>query len=83
MTADGALQRMIAVHSHRARMKLGRAAGRLETLSPLGVLSRGYAVCWNADRTRAIRDAADVSTGDMVHVTLSRGAITAKVSETE
>src|SRR5499427_9193066 len=83
VTADGALQRTIAVHSHRARMKLGRAAGRLETLSPLGVLSRGYAVCWNADRTRAIRDAADVSTGDTVHVTLSRGAITAKVSETE
>src|SRR5215470_3897197 len=83
VTADGALQRLIAVHSHRARMKLGRSAGRLETLSPLGVLSRGYAVCWNEDRTRAIRDASDVAPGDTVHVTLSRGAIAAKVSRTE
>src|SRR5207249_859151 len=58
VTADGALQRLIAVQSHRARMKLGQSAGRLETLSPLGVLSRGYAVCWNEDQTRAIRDAA-------------------------
>jgi exodeoxyribonuclease VII large subunit len=64
-------------------MKLGQSAGRLETLSPLGVLARGYAVCWNEDRTRAIRDAADVVSGDTVHVTLSRGAITAKVSQTE
>jgi len=83
VTADGALQRLIAVHTHHARMKLGQSAGRLETLSPLGVLSRGYAVCWNEDRTRAIRDAADVAAGDTVHVTLSRGAITAKVSGTE
>jgi exodeoxyribonuclease VII large subunit len=83
VTADGALQRLIAVQTHRAKMKLGRCAGRLDTLSPLGVLSRGYAVCWTEDRTRAIRDAADVSTGDTVHVTLSRGAITAKVSGTE
>ncbi len=83
MTADGTLQRLIAVHTHRAKMKLGQAAGRLESLSPLGVLSRGYAVCWNEDRTRAIRDAADVSSGDTLHVTLSRGAITAKVSGTE
>jgi len=83
VTADGALQRLIAVHSHRARMKLGQSAGRLETLSPLGVLSRGYAVCWNEDQTRAIRDAADVAPGDTVHVTLSRGAIAAKVFRTE
>jgi exodeoxyribonuclease VII large subunit len=83
VTADGALQRLISGHSHRARIKLGQSAGRLDALSPLGVLSRGYAVCWNDDRTRAIRDAADVAPGDTVHVTLSRGAIAAKVSRTE
>ena len=40
---------------------LRNCASRLETLSPLAVLARGYAVCWNADRTRALRDAADVA----------------------
>jgi len=83
VTADGALRTAISVRSHRARMQLGTAAGRLETLSPLGVLARGYAVCWNEDRTRAIRDSADVKPGDTVHVTLSHGAIAAKVSKTE
>jgi len=83
VTADGALHRLITVHSHQAKMKLGQAAGRLETLSPLGVLARGYSVCWNDERTRAIRDSADVAPGDTVHVTLSRGAIAAKVSRTE
>ena len=48
-----------------------------------GFLARGYAVCWNDERTKAIRDAADVATGDTIHVTLSRGAIAAKVSGIE
>ena len=65
------------------RARFGSLAGRLDSLSPLAVLARGYAVCWNDDRTRAIRDAADVATGDTVHVTLSRGAIAAKVSGIE
>ena len=51
------------------------------TLSPLAVLGRGYAVCWNADRTRALRDAGEVAPGDTVRVTLSRGEIEAKVSK--
>jgi exodeoxyribonuclease VII large subunit len=83
VAADGALRTTISERSHRARMQLGRVAGQLETLSPLGVLARGYAVCWNDDRTKAIRDSADVTAGDTIHVTLSRGAIAAKVSQTE
>jgi exonuclease VII large subunit len=47
------------------------------------VLGRGYAVAWNADRTRVIRDAAAVDPGDTIHVTLSRGEIDAKVTKAE
>ncbi len=54
-------------------------AGRLDALSPLGVLSRGYAVCWNEDRTTILRDSDHVSTGDHVAVTLRHGELTCTV----
>ncbi len=66
---------------HQADAALRGCASRLETLSPLAVLGRGYAVCWNADRTRALREAGEVAAGDTVRVTLSRGEIEAKVSQ--
>ena len=83
VTVDGRLRESVKARAHRERARFSAIAGRLDTLSPLSVLARGYAVCWNEDRTRAIRDAADVAPGDTVHVTLSRGAIAAKVSEIE
>ncbi len=80
---DASLRRTIAARTHRARAHFGILAGRLETLSPLAVLARGYAVCWTGDRARIVRGSADVSVGDTIHVDLSRGAIAAKVSRIE
>jgi exodeoxyribonuclease VII large subunit len=51
----------------------------LESLSPLAVLGRGYAVCWDASRTRVIRDAAAMSAGDRVRVTLQQGELECEV----
>jgi len=64
----------------RAQSALGTLAGRLHSLSPLAVLGRGYAVCWNQDRTAIIRRAADVQPGDGVRVTLGEGEIDCKVT---
>jgi exodeoxyribonuclease VII large subunit len=58
---------------HHDEVRFRAVAGRLETLSPLAVLGRGYAVCWTADRTRIVRNATDVTAGDSVRVTLARG----------
>ena len=65
----------------RATAALGQLAGRLHSLSPLAVLGRGYAVCWNEDRTRIIRRTADVAEGDAVRVTLAEGEIGCTVDE--
>jgi exodeoxyribonuclease VII large subunit len=73
--ADGRLAGAVAERRHRVDARLRGAAARLDALSPLAVLGRGYAVCWNADRTAVIRDANVVSDGDRVRVTLSRGEL--------
>ena len=67
---------------HRADARFRALAGRLENLSPLAVLGRGYAVCWNADKTAIIRSAESVNSGDVVQVTLASGEIGCRVVST-
>ncbi len=73
--AQGQLRAASGASRHRAESRLFSLAGRLENLSPLAVLARGYAVCWNADRTAIIRSAAVVAPGDRVHVRLHDGEL--------
>ena len=68
--------------SHRADARLRNAARRLETLSPLAVLARGYAVCWTGDRARVVRDASEVRPGDSVQVRLAKGELDCEVLST-
>ena len=80
VTADSRITAAVERRRDRARSRLRTAIGRLESLSPLAVLARGYAVAWNADKTQVLRDARTVAPGDTVRVTLSRGEFEAKVS---
>ena len=75
VTADGRLSAAMIRAQRGHDTQLRTLAARLDSLSPLAVLARGYAVCWNADRTRAIRDASSVTAGDRLRVTLNRGEI--------
>jgi exodeoxyribonuclease VII large subunit len=81
VAADGRMISATTRRRDRSLAQLQSAAGRLESLSPLAVLGRGYAVAWNADKSRVLRDAAFVSPGETIRVTLSRGEIEAKVSD--
>lgn len=74
-TADARLATAVHRGRDRAEARLRERAARLESLSPLAVLGRGYAVAWNADRTRALRAASDVNPGDRIRVTLADGEL--------
>jgi len=77
--ASGRLEGAAGRARHRADSRFRALAGRLENLSPLAVLGRGYAVCWNGDRTAIVRSANTVTAGDRVHVTLADGEINCRV----
>jgi exodeoxyribonuclease VII large subunit len=61
---------------------LARAASRLDALSPLAVLARGYAIA-TTDDGRAVRSAAEVTPGDRLRVRVHDGAIVTQVLSTE
>jgi exodeoxyribonuclease VII large subunit len=79
--ADVGLQTALGKRFHAADLRWRTLAGRLDTLSPLAVLGRGYAVCWNEDRTQVVRRAEAVAPGDTVHVTLHEGSISCEVKD--
>ena len=67
----------------RAGKRLETAAAKLDSLSPLGVLARGYSVCWNDERTAVVRRSVDVAVGDPVRITLHEGALRCDVTARE
>lgn len=62
-----------------AEATLARLAASLDALSPLSVLSRGYAIARDA-RGHVVKDAAELSAGDEVTVLLGSGSFGASVT---
>lgn len=70
----------------RQRVALGRQtaeafAARLETLSPLNVLARGYSLTRPAGGKTLIRQASQVRPGDRLETLLAEGKIVSRVEE--
>ncbi len=59
-------------------LRLGAAAGRLDAISPLNVLARGYAIA--TSKGKVLTKARQVKKGDPVTVRLSEGEIQCEVS---
>ncbi len=76
-------QRLAASWARRAAAagaQLGGLAGRLEAMSPLRVLERGYAVATRDGHV--VTAAADVAVGDALEIRLARGRLAAAVTAT-
>jgi len=63
-----------------ARERLGATEARLDALSPLAVLERGYGIVRREDG-RVVRRAADVELGDGLEILLAEGRLKARVEE--
>ncbi len=64
------------------RAKLERASTRLEALSPLRVLERGYALVYRTNG-RLLRASNEVSEGESVTAQLAKGRVAATVTSKE
>jgi exodeoxyribonuclease VII large subunit len=62
----------------RQRAALAALAARLDSISPLKVLERGYAVVMNTRDGRAVVDATNVEIGDELDIRVSRGRLRAR-----
>ena len=62
------------------QLELGKAAAKLDALSPLKTLDRGYAIVTDTNG-HVIDTAGKVSTGDTIQARLANGSLTAEVTE--
>ena len=70
--------------AHRINMlqsELETAVGKLDSLSPLAVLARGYSLAWKLPQELLLRDARTISKGDAVRLQLHKGNVLLSVDE--
>jgi exodeoxyribonuclease VII large subunit len=80
--AEQSLQRLARTAVAAPELRLDRASARLQALSPLAVLNRGYAIVYGADG-KVLRDAAEAKPGDEIRARLATGSVRADVKSTE
>jgi exodeoxyribonuclease VII large subunit len=77
--ADDARLRSAAQHLlARQRARFAQAAGKLEALSPVAILERGYALVFD-EQGKLVKDAEQVASGDEVRTRVARGEFTSTV----
>jgi len=66
----------------KPRDRVAMTAARLEDLSPLGILSRGYAVAFADDGRTVVRSVKEIVPGDRLHVRVLDGHVDCLVENT-
>ncbi len=79
-TVKGRLPMLMGRTLVRERVALAALEGQLDALSPLKVLSRGYAIAFASADGRAVRSASDVKPGDGLRIRLQEGEVDATVT---
>jgi exodeoxyribonuclease VII large subunit len=74
----GALATGVRAVLSQKRSRLAQVSGRLEVLSPLAILARGYALVFDSSG-RLLKEAGQVEVGDEISARLAKGTLTASV----
>jgi len=78
---DARLSRAIRGLLETARQKTATAAARIESLSPLAVLGRGYSLTQRTADGRVIRQAAELSPGEQITTRFAQGQAVSRVEQ--
>jgi exodeoxyribonuclease VII large subunit len=78
---DGRLRSSFQTVVSQSENRLGEVSARLESLSPLGVLARGYAIVKRTKDGNIVRRASEVSTGDQTETWISDGRLISEVTD--
>jgi exodeoxyribonuclease VII large subunit len=78
-----AMERALAERLREARHRVAVASGRLDALSPLRVMGRGYAAVEKLPERRVVRAAAEVEPGDRVGIRFHDGSVVTRVEAVE
>ena len=63
------------------KKRIGAEAGKLNALSPLAILSRGYSIAMKLPEMQIIKDVKEVQEGDEVNIRLHKGNLICVVSK--
>jgi exodeoxyribonuclease VII large subunit len=75
--------RAVRVLLDRTRQRAAAVTNHFESLSPLGVLARGYSLTTRIGESRPIFAAGQLSPGESIHTRLSRGSLISRVEKIE
>lgn len=76
------LEQYYEMYLQHKQQQIVKAAAQLDALSPLAVLSRGYALCRD-EKDTVVRDASQIEIGDTITVMLEHGKLYSTVTGKE
>ena len=75
------LKASVGVYLRNLQSQMATVSGKLETLSPLGVLGRGYSITHSQKTGRVVNSVRQMKQGEMIETRLADGIVSSTVDE--
>ena len=77
------LERAVQSRLEHTRLTLVHATQSLDSLSPMAVLNRGYAIVTRESDNRIVKSADQVTLDEKIHIRVRQGSLTARIEKTD